>query len=261
MADEHAVQFLDNHCHLEHAKLPGTVDEVLDRARAAGVVGFVTVGCDAADSARCIEIAERYPDVWATVGLHPHEAANGAETLVPLLTNRSAKVLAIGECGLDYHYDHSPRDIQRRAFADQIALAHQHKLPLVIHTREAWDDTFDILRAEGTPERTIFHCFTSGPDQAKRCLDLGAYLSFSGIVTFGNSDDNRAAAVLCPSDRLLAETDSPYLAPKPHRGRPNEPAFVVHVCAELARTRNESLDFTAKATVRNAAVAFGIPAQ
>jgi TatD DNase family protein len=261
MADEPALQFLDNHCHLEHAKLPGTVDEVLDRARAAGVVGFVTVGCDADDSARCIEIAERYPDVWATVGLHPHEAVNGAHTLLPLLTNRSAKVLAIGECGLDYHYDHSPRDIQRRAFADQIALAHEHKLPLVIHTREAWDDTFDILRAEGTPERTIFHCFTSGPVEAKRCLDLGAYLSFSGIVTFGNSGDNRAAAALCPADRLLAETDSPYLAPKPHRGRPNEPAFVTHVCAELARTRNESLDFTAKATVRNAAVAFGIPAQ
>jgi TatD DNase family protein len=261
VGDAPTVRFLDNHCHLEHAKLPGTVDEVVERARAAGVIGFVTVGCDAADSARCIEIAERYPDVWATVGLHPHEAVNGADTLVPLLNNRSHKVLAIGECGLDYHYDHSPRDIQRVAFAAQIALAHQHQLPLVIHTREAWDDTFDVLAAEGMPDRTIFHCFTAGPDEARRCLDLGAYLSFSGVVTFNNSGDNRAAAELCPIDRLMAETDSPYLAPKPHRGRPNEPAYVAHVVAELARIRRESVEFTAEATVRNAVVAFGIPAQ
>lgn len=253
--------FFDNHCHLEHHKLPGTIDEVVDRARAAGVVGFVTVGCDAADSARCIEIAERFDEVWATIGLHPHDAKHGVDALLPLLANRSPKVLAIGECGLDYYYDNSPRDEQREAFAAQIALAHQYGLPLVIHTRDAWDDTFDILVAEGMPANTIFHCFTGGPSEARRCLDLGGFLSFSGIVTFSSSNDNREAAMLCPADRILAETDSPYLAPIPKRGRPNEPAFVAHVVERLAEIRGETLEFTANATVRNAVVAFAIPGQ
>ena len=146
--------------------------------------------------------------------------ASGIDGIEALLAE--PEVVAVGECGLDYHYDHSPRDVQREVFAAQIALAHAHDLALVIHTREAWDDTFDILAAEGVPERTVFHCFTGGPDEARRCLDLGAYLSFSGIVTFPTADDVRAAAALCPLDRLLVETDAPYLAPVPHRGERNE---------------------------------------
>jgi TatD DNase family protein len=245
------MQFFDNHCHVHTLDEP---DAALARAREQGVVGFVNVGCDADDSRKAIAIAERHLDVWATVGLHPHEAKNGVDTIVALFAH--PKVMAVGECGLDYFYDHSPRDIQRIAFAEQIALAHQLKLPLVIHTRDAWIDTFDILAAEGTPTTTIFHCFTAGPDEARRCLDLGAYLSFSGIVTFKTATDNQAAAALCPADRLLAETDTPYLAPIPHRGRRNEPAWVRHVCEKLAEIRREPLEDVARATRTNAVVAF-----
>ncbi|HEX3088013.1 MAG TPA: TatD family hydrolase, partial [Ilumatobacteraceae bacterium] len=153
-------------------------------------------------------------------------------------------------------YDHSPRDAQRDAFAAQIQLAHERSLPLVIHTRDAWADTFDILDAERMPERTIFHCFTGGPDEAQQCLDRGAFLSFSGIVTFKTATELHEAARLCPLDRMLAETDSPYLAPVPHRGRPNQPAFVTHVVEALSTLRGADLDEVRAATVANACLAF-----
>ena len=153
----------------------------------------------------------------------------------------------MGECGLDYHYDHSPRDVQRDVFAAQIGLAHAHDLPLVIHTREAWDDTFAILAAEGVPERTVFHCFTGGPDEAGAGLDLGAHLSFSGIVTFKTADDVRAAAALCPLDRLLVETDAPTWPRCPHRGRPNRPALVPLVGAGVAEVRGQDVEAVAEA--------------
>ena len=247
-------RFFDNHCHLEHERIPGGTVATLERARAAGVVGFITVGCDAADSQRCIDIAAQHDDVWATVGVHPHEAKGGIDGILPLIGQ--PKVMAIGECGLDYHYDNSPREAQREVFAAQIALAHQHDLPLVIHTREAWDDTFDILAAEGTPTNTIFHCFTGDPDDARRCLDLGAYLSFSGIVTFPSAKDLQAAAVLCPAERILAETDSPFLAPIPHRGKQNEPAFVSHVVYALAALRSDTPAELGERTILNARIAF-----
>jgi TatD DNase family protein len=158
----------------------------------------------------------------------------------------------VGECGLDYHYDHSPRDVQRRVFAAQIALAHERDLALVIHTREAWEDTFDTLSAERVPSRTVMHCFTGGPDEARRCLDLGAHLSFSGIVTFRAADDVRGAAALCPLDRMLVETDSPYLAPVPHRGRPNRPALVPLVGAAVAGARGVPVSAVAEASWANA---------
>ena len=146
-------------------------------------------------------------------------------------------VIAVGECGLDYYYDHSPRAEQREAFAAQIHLANERSLPLVVHTRDAWAETFDILDAVGVPERTIFHCFTGGPDEARQCIERGAYLSFSGIVTFKTATELHEAARRCPPDRILAETDSPYLAPMPHRGRTNQPAYVVHVVEALADLR------------------------
>jgi TatD DNase family protein len=158
----------------------------------------------------------------------------------------------VGECGLDYHYDHSPRDVQRDVFAAQVALAHAHDLALVIHTREAWDDTLAILEAEGVPERTVFHCFSGGPVEARRCLDLGAHLSFSGIVSFPSADDLRAAAAACPAERLLVETDSPYLAPLPHRGKRNQPAWVTLVGEAVAAARGEPAEAVAEATWRNA---------
>ncbi len=227
-----------------------TVDEVAE-ARAAGVERLITVGTDAQRSAEAVATARRHPGVvWATVGLHPHDATNGLDGLAPLLSE--PEVVAVGECGLDYHYDHSPRPDQRAMFAAQIALAHEHDLALVIHTREAWRDTFDILDAEGVPERTVFHCFTGGADEATRCLDRGGHLSFSGIVTFPSAGDVRSAAAICPLDRALVETDSPYLAPVPHRGRPNRPTLVPLVGAAVAEAMEVDVDAVAEATWANA---------
>jgi TatD DNase family protein len=218
------------------------------------VARFITVGTDAAQSSAAIAFAERHADVWATVGLHPHDAVDGVDAIVPLLERATraarARVVAVGECGLDYHYDHSPRHIQRDVFAAQIALAHEHDLALVIHTREAWDDTFDILRAVGAPTRTVFHCFTGGEDEARHALDFGAFLSFSGIVTFKNADDVRAAARACPRDRMLVETDSPYLAPVPHRGKKNQPMFLPFVGAAIAEVTGVGVGAVEDATWR-----------
>jgi TatD DNase family protein len=246
----------DSHCHLDD-RLPGGLDAALAAARDAGVTRMITVGCDRDSSLTGLEVAAAHDDVWATVGLHPHDAVHGVATIVDLLDRPG--VLAVGECGLDYHYDHSPREVQRDVFAEQIALAHERSLPLVIHTRSAWDDTFDVLSASGVPERTIFHCFTGGADEARRCLDIGAFLSFSGIVTFNGSADVREAAVLCPWDRLLVETDSPYLAPVPHRGKKNQPAHVVAVGTFIADLRETTTESVRQTTTAASAVAFGFP--
>ena len=240
------MSWTDSHCHVPYE---GVGVEVIAEAHDAGVARLVTVGTDLAQSTAAIGVAREHEGVWATVGLHPHDAKDGLDGLEPLLADPT--VVAVGECGLDYHYDHSPRDVQRDVFAAQIALAHDHDLALVIHTREAWDDTFDVLAAEGVPARTVFHCFTGGPTEARRALDAGAHLSFSGIVTFKAADDLRAAAALCPLDRLLVETDSPYLTPVPHRGRPNRPAYVPLVGAGVAAARGVDVDEVAAATWDN----------
>jgi TatD DNase family protein len=250
-----ALRWTDDHCHLgwegDAPTDPALVDEMVAEARAAGVERLISVGTDAARSAQAVAAAARHPGVvWATVGLHPHDATQGLDGLAALLGEPG--VVAVGECGLDYHYDHSPRDAQRRTFAVQVALAHEHDLALVIHTREAWDDTFAVLDAEGVPERTVFHCFTGGPDEARACLDRGGHLSFSGIVTFRSADDVRAAAALCPLDRALVETDSPYLTPVPHRGRPNRPALVPLVGAAVAEAMGTTAEAVAEATWANA---------
>jgi len=244
---------VDTHCHLYDTRGVPLAD-VLAAAAAAGVTAMLNVGCDAATTAAGIEVAEQHDHIWATAGLHPHEAKFGVDTIVPFLDH--PKVIAVGEAGLDYYYDHSPRDEQRNAFAAQIQLARERGLPLIIHTRDAWDDTFDVLAAEGVPERTVFHCFTGGPDEARRCLDIGAFLSFSGIVTFKTATDNQEAARLCPADRILAETDSPYLAPVPHRGRTNQPAYVAHVVEFLAGLRGTTATDMASVTTANACLAF-----
>jgi len=280
------LRWTDNHCHLgwddavpaSFAAAAGSgpddvaaaspadpmaaVDASVAEARAVGVERLVTVGTDAALSAQAIAIARRHEGtVAATVGLHPHDASNGLDGLVELLDDPAhrALVVAVGECGLDYYYDHSPRDVQRTMFAAQIALAHERGLPLVIHTRDAWDDTFDVLDSEGVPERTVLHCFTGGPDEARGCLDRGTYLSFSGIVTFKAADDVRAAAKLCPLDRVLVETDSPYLAPVPHRGRTNRPALVPLVGAAVAEAMGCPVADVAAASWSNATTVYRLP--
>jgi TatD DNase family protein len=243
----------DAHCHIPYE---GVGEEVIADARAEGVSRLVTVGTDLASSRAALDVARRHPAVWSTAGVHPHDAAGGIDGIEALLAQ--PEVVAVGECGLDYHYDHSPREVQRDVFAAQIALAHTSGLALVIHTREAWDDTFAILRSEGVPERTVFHCFTGGPEEARQCLDLGAFLSFSGIVSFKTADDVRAAAVLCPLDRMTVETDSPYLAPEPFRGKPNEPALVPLVGAALAAARGTDEATIARLTRENAARVFKV---
>jgi TatD DNase family protein len=237
------TRWTDSHCHVPYE---GVDVDVIADAQAAGVERLITVGTDAAQSRAANDAAAAHDGVWATVGLHPHDASNGVDKIVGLLD--APRVVAVGECGLDYHYDHSPRPQQRDAFAAQIQLAHERDLALVIHTREAWDDTFSILAAEGVPERTVFHCFTGGPGEARRCLDLGAVLSFSGIVTFKAAEDVRAAAALTPLDRLLVETDAPYLAPVPHRGSRNTPAWVPDVGVGVAGVKDVDVDTIAAAT-------------
>jgi len=167
-------------------------------------------------------------------------------------------VVAVGECGLDYHYDHSPRPVQRDVFAAQVALAKSRDLTLVVHTRAAWDDTLDILTTSDRPDRVVMHCFTGGPDEARRCLELDAFLSFSGIVTFKNADDLRAAAALCPLDRLLVETDAPFLAPVPHRGEDNRPALVPFVGAAVAAVKSMATDELAASSRAATRVAFAL---
>lgn len=247
--------WVDSHCHLPSLDDPGAA---LDRARAEGVVEVVTVGTDLASSQAGVGLTAAHPGVAATVGLHPHDAVRLDDEWEALERLAGARgVVGVGETGFDLHYRHSPPADQERAFRAQIGLAGRLGRALVIHTREAWDDTFRVLESEDLPAEVVFHCFTGGPAEARRALELGASLSFSGIVTFKGADDVRAAAALTPPDRLLVETDAPYLAPVPHRGRPNEPAFVVEVGRALAATRGEPDDEVAEATAATARRVFG----
>lgn len=255
------MAWADAHCHVpwEEKGDFGTLShDAFQVARDAGVARFVTIGTGAATSRSAIEAAETNDDVWATVGLHPHDAKDGLDDLPD--PRNHPRVVAIGECGLDFFYSHSPHDVQKEMFARQIAWAKELDLALVIHTRGAWDDTFDVLAAEGWPERTIIHCFTGGPEEATRCLDNGAYISISGIVTFKKADDIRAAVVVTPVDRLLVETDAPFLAPVPHRGKANEPAFVPLVGAAVAAAKGLNASDIEAATWANTAAAFRLPA-
>jgi len=246
----------DSHCHIDFEEVG---QHAVEDARRAGVTRMVTVGTDAARSAAAVATARLHEGVWATVGLHPHEARHGVDSLRPLLEQRDEVVVAIGECGLDYYYDHSDRPTQRLAFAAQVRLAAETGLALVVHTRDAWDDTFAVITGEGVPRRWVVHCFSGGPAEAERALELGAYLSFSGIASFKNAHDVRAAAALCPADRLLVETDSPYLAPVPHRGKPNRPAWVPYVGAAVAAARNVAPEVVEGQTWDNTAAVFGLP--
>jgi TatD DNase family protein len=251
-----ALEWVDSHCHVHDERIPDGTAVAVQTAADAGVTTLISVGCDRPTSLAAIAAADAHPAVMATVGLHPHDAVNGVGTIADLLDTPG--IVAVGECGLDYYYDHSPREVQQHVFAEQIELANDRDLPLVIHTRDAWDDTFAVLAATGVPNRTIFHCFTGSPDEARRALDIGSMVSFSGIVTFKSAADVQAAATLCPLDRMLIETDSPYLAPVPHRGRPNRPAWVPHVGQYLADLRDVDVADIAAATTANARQVFAL---
>ena len=242
-----SLRWFDNHCHLESGAEGAAA---VARAADAGVDRLIDVGTDLERSRQALATARALAAVSATAGVHPHDASGGIEGIESLLAE--PEVVAVGECGLDYHYDHSPREVQRSVFAAQVGLAHIHDLPLVIHTRKAWEDTFEILDREGTPRRTVFHCFTGGPDEQGEALARGAMISFSGIVTFKGATELHEAARACPLDRIHVETDAPYLAPVPHRGKQNEPAWVAHVGARVAELQGLTVAEVADATWRNA---------
>jgi len=250
------LEWVDSHCHVHDERIPDGTAAAVAAAAETGVTTLVSVGCDRATSLAAIAAAAEHPGVYATVGLHPHDAVNGVDTIADLFDVDG--IVAVGECGLDYYYDHAPREIQQRVFAEQIAIANDRDLPLVVHTRDAWDDTFAVLAETGVPTRTIFHCFTGGPAEARRALDIGALLSFSGIVTFKGAPEVQAAATSCPLDRMLVETDSPYLAPVPNRGKPNRPAWVPYVGQHIADLRDVAVADVAIATTKNARRVFAI---
>lgn len=263
------IRWTDSHCHLQERYLSGdpevtaALSDTMARARDAGVGTIVVVGTDAVTSREALAVAEREStsemELFATVGVHPHDAVGGVDDVAELARSASPRLVGIGECGLDYFYEHSPRDQQKEVFAAQIQLAHEQNLALVIHARDAWSDLFDVLDGEGVPERTVIHCFTGGPEEARACLDRGADISIAGVVTFKNAADLREAALVVPMDRLHVETDSPFLAPVPHRGRTNEPAHVAVVGRFVADLRGIEVAHFAEATRANTARLFGLP--
>lgn len=249
------MRLIDSHCHLDYPGLVEQQDEVLANARARGVGGFLNISTRQCEWDHIIGTAERNADVWATVGVHPHEADShpdlGAAMLVE--AGRHPKVVAIGECGLDYYYDKSDRAAQRERFQAHIDAARESGLPLVVHTREAEADTADLLEraVEQGGVTGVLHCFTGSAELARKALDIGFFISMSGIVTFKNARELQETAKTIPLDRLLVETDSPFLAPVPYRGRTCEPAFVVDTASFVAQLREGNLETLAEATTAN----------
>jgi TatD DNase family protein len=255
---------IDSHCHLDDAYFAADRPAILARARQTGVTAFICVGVGngtaAAEQAAALAAAE--PDVYATVGVHPHDTAEATEAHWQTYTRlaRAPRVVGIGETGLDYHYEHAPRDAQQRAYRRSIALARESGLPVVSHVRDAHGDAAAILREEAAGMEGVIHCFTGGVPEARAYLDLGHHLSFSGIVTFKNAANVREAAAFAPADRILVETDAPYLAPVPHRGARNEPAFVVETLKVIAGLRGIPADELDAATTENTRRLFRLPA-
>jgi TatD DNase family protein len=246
---------IDSHCHLDFPDFSTELDGVVARARSAGIDRMVTISTRVRQHDTVFAIAERFPDVYCSVGTHPHYAHEELDVTAADLVarTRNARVVALGEAGLDYHYDNSPREAQERGFRNHIAAARETGLPLVIHSREADDDTARILEEEMGKGvfPAVLHCFTGGPDLARRAIALGHFISFTGILTFKNSAALRAIAAELPTDRILVETDAPYLAPGRHRGKRNEPAFVVETANTLAEVRGVSFDAIAQVTTEN----------
>ncbi len=246
---------IDSHCHLDFPDFAAELDGVVARAHAAGVGRMVTISTRVHRHAEVLAIAERFPDVYCSVGTHPHYAHEELDVSVADLVARTghAKVVALGEAGFDYHYDNSPREAQERGFRTHIAAARETGLPLVIHSREADEDTARILEEEigKCAFPAVLHCFTGGRELAHRAIALGLFISFTGILTFKNSAALRAIAAKLPADRILVETDAPYLAPGRYRGKRNEPAYVVETAKVLAETRGVSFEEIAKQTTGN----------
>ena len=246
---------IDSHCHLDFPDFADELDAVVARARSAGIERMVTISTRMHNHGAVLAIAERFADVYCSVGTHPHHAHEELDVSAAdlIARTRNARVVALGEAGLDYHYDNSPREAQERGFRTHIAAARETGLPLVIHSREADEDTARILEEETGKGAfpAVLHCFTGGPDLARRAIALGHFISFTGILTFKNSAALRAIAAQLPADRILVETDAPYLAPGRYRGKRNEPAFVIETANTLAEVRGVSFDTVARETTEN----------
>jgi TatD DNase family protein len=247
------MELIDTHCHLTFEQFGGDVEGLVERSIAAGVVGWITVGTDLADSRKAVELAGRYENMYAAVGIHPHEARTADDDTLNELKRlaKGEKVVAIGETGLDFHYDFSTPPQQRDCFIRHLEIAAELKLPVIIHSREAFDETIEILSEYGSGLRgVVFHCFSGSAEQAKIVLDSGFYISFTGVVTFKNAEKTREAAIVVPIERLMIETDAPYMSPEPMRKQKvNEPAFMIHTARCLAQLKQMDLaDFAQKVT-------------
>ncbi|NLY09522.1 MAG: TatD family hydrolase [Tissierellia bacterium] len=250
----------DSHAHLDDRKFDDDRYEIIENLQANGVEGMVNIGCDIESSIKSVELANKYPHVYATVGIHPHEAKTMTpEALMTLRTlSENPKVVAIGEIGLDYYYDHSPRDIQEMAFRLQIKLAKDLKLPIVIHSRDATKATYDILKEEALGHKVLMHCYSDSVEMAREYVKLGFHISLGGTVTFANARMPLEVAKAVPLDHLLIETDSPYLTPVPHRGKRNEPAYVRFVAEKIAQLRVMEVKDLIDATTANTKAFFSI---
>ena len=251
------MRFTDSHCHLTMSDGPAN----LERARAGGVAGFVVPGTKLDDAAPAVAFAQQHDDVWAAVGFHPHEAKDCDDAAFSEIERlaKDERVVAIGEAGLDYHYMHSPREVQREVFMRHVDLACRLDLPIIVHNRESTDDLLELLTSDGARgSRGILHSYTEGLEPARKIIDLGYYISFSGIVTFKSADMLRGVARELPHDRVLIETDTPFLAPVPYRGRDNEPAFVVKVAELLSQLWGVPLEEVAERTTANFEAVFSV---
>lgn len=254
---------IDSHAHIQGKEYAGETAAVIERARAAGVEKIIVVGGagDMSSNTEAVALAETYPKVFATVGMHPHDAKDVGDMELAMLKKLTAhaKVVAVGEAGLDYYYNHSAHDVQRRVFAQFIQMAVETGLPLIVHERDGAREAAELLRNQGGGKlRGVIHCFTGTYEAACAYMDLGFYLSFTGIITFKNAEALREVVRKAPLDRMLVETDSPYLTPVPHRGRRNEPAYVRFVAETIAAVKNVPVDDVARITSANVETLFGI---
>ncbi len=256
------MDLIDTHCHLTFKELSGDVAAVIERSRAAGVTSWITVGTDPQENQKAVELTEKFENMYAAVGTHPHEARTvTADTLKELRAiAQHKKVVAIGETGLDYHYNFSSHDEQKSVFAGQLKIAAEINLPAVIHCREAFDETMEILEQFGDDKKVVFHCFSGSASQAKIILDKGFYISFTGVVTFKNAETIREAARIVPVDRMMVETDCPYMSPEPMRKQKiNEPALMVHTAKRLAELKGMDFADFAEAVTATSKAFFGLP--
>ena len=260
------MELIDTHCHLTFEQLAGDIENVLERSKSAGVAGWITVGTDSEHNRKVLELAQRFESMYAAIGIHPHDAKDvTSETITELKTlAANEKIVALGEIGLDFHYNFSKQPDQRRAFEAQLQIAHELNLPVIIHCRNAFDETIDILeqfiRLNGQLKGVVFHCFGGTAEQARIVLDYGFYISFTGVVTFKNADVARQAAKAVPTDRLMLETDCPYMSPEPMRKQKiNEPALMIHTAKFLAELKGIEFEDFVSAVTETSKFFFGLP--